>query len=84
MPLLRAGFALRRALDAGNLVAVHALLIDAAGAGLAEHPLMVQALEMLERAADLAAPADHRGGRASQKATAAARPSAAMASITSR
>lgn len=84
MPLLRAGFALRRALDAGNLAAVHALLIDAAAAGLAEHPLMVQALEMLERAADLAALADHPGGRASQKATAAARPSAAIASITSR
>jgi hypothetical protein len=47
---LRLAFALCATVKAGNLVALRATLVAAAGAGLIEHPLFFQAVELLERA----------------------------------
>jgi hypothetical protein len=48
--LLALGLELRRALEGPDLLRVHALAHEAARSGLIEHPLFVQAVELLERA----------------------------------
>lgn len=48
---LRLAFSLRRATEAADLVGLRAILLSAAEAGLLEHPLFVQGLELLERVA---------------------------------
>ena len=48
---LRLAFAFRRATEAADFVDIRAILLAAAEAGLLEHPLFVQGLEMLERVA---------------------------------
>ena len=46
---LRLGFSLRRAVEATNFLVVRELLVEAAQFQLLEHPLFIQALELLER-----------------------------------
>jgi hypothetical protein len=48
---LHFGFGLRRALEVMDLVRVRELLVSGAKVGLSQHPLFVQALELLERVA---------------------------------
>lgn len=50
LSLLGLGFALRRAVESSDLVRVREVVMSAAGRGLVEHPLVLQALELLERA----------------------------------
>lgn len=86
LALLEQGFKLRRALESSELPAVQRVVQAAAQQGLLAHPLFLQALELLGQARDLPPPADtlQRGGLANTKAMAAATPSAAITSITSR
>lgn len=50
LQVLALGFAVRRAIDELDLPRLRELLVQAAHADLLEHPLFVQALELLERA----------------------------------
>lgn len=82
MPMLTHGFAMRRALETVDLVAITRAVQAAAREGLTGHVFVLQALEMLERATD--APPYACGGFANHNARVASAPSVALTSIASR